>query len=226
MDQLAFQLDIWSILLGFGALNGYFLAVVLWKHKKGIRYSNRLLSLMLLCISIWVSELIISRTNLYFQYTFLIMATFSFAYLIGPLFYFYARSLIRGEFVFRFKDSWHAIPLFMALSSLIPFYFDLPQDKITHIQQFSDPANLSFRHLWLGGIFLVQTVVYLALIFKLLMNYQDQYKIIASGTRIDHLVWLQRLVLIFFLFMSLNATISFLLAFGEILLAPGLELSL
>ncbi len=226
MAQNPFQLDIWSILLGFGVLNGCFLAIIIWFSKKGSVRSNRFLSLLLLCISLFTSELIIARTTIYFERTSLIMISFPFAYLIAPLFLFYARSLIQGNRTFKVKDLLHLLFPIMALVGLVPFYFWEPSDKLAYISQFSDPANLTPRHLWLGGIFLVQTIIYSGLIFRFLKDYQQRYKTASAGTGIHQLEWLNRLMLIFLAFIVFNAGVSFLLVLAEFLPFPALELNM
>jgi len=220
------QLDIWSILLGFGALNGYFLAIVLWSHSKGRVYSNHLLSLLLICISLFVTELTIARSDYYFQFPYLILSTFPAAYLIGPLFYFYSRSLVFSKFKFTTSHVIHLIPVVLALFALIPFYLLPPKDKIEYINQFYSPGKLTFRHLWLGGLFLVQTLTYLFLILKMLTKYQHSFKEFASGTGIDHIQWLNRLIIIFSVAILLNGIVSFLMALRLFLSFPGVEITL
>lgn len=224
--MLSLKLDIWSILLGFGALNGYLLALLLWTHRLGKKQSNRILAGLLFCISLFITELMISRTEYYFDFSYLIMSTFPAAYLIGPLFYFYVKSLLQQKLKFRLSDAIHLIPLFPALVSLISFYFFDPAEKVAYIQQFSDPSGLGFRHLLLGGIFIVQVFVYLGLVLRTLSNYQKKYKDSASGTHIYHLEWLQRLVLVFGLFIILNAIVSSLLVLGKIFLFPGVVITM
>lgn len=224
--MLSLKLDIWSILLGFGALNGYLLALLLWTHHQGKKQANRILALLLFCISLFITELMISRTEYYFDFSYLIMSTFPAAYLIGPLFYFYVKSLLEQKFRFRVSDAVHLIPLLPALISLISFYFFDSAEKVAYIQQFSNPSGLSFRHLLLGGIFIAQVFVYLGLVLRMLSNYQRQYKESASGTHIYHLEWLQRLVLVFGLFIILNAIVSSLLVLGKIFLFPGVVITM
>lgn len=216
------KLDVWSIILGFGVLNGFFLTIILWFNKKGSFKSNRLLSALLFCISIFSMELIIYRTGYYQERPAFSMSSFPFAYFIAPLFYFYTKSMISGD-VFEKRDFIHLTFPVLALAALIPFYFWNPEDKITYLYQFQDPSGLSFRHLWLGGIFLVQTFIYLALTFYFLKQYQKQYKEGSSGTGIIHLEWLNKLMLTFLIFILVNAIISMFYVIAQFTGKVGVE---
>jgi len=63
----AFTLDLWSILLLFGALQGLFFAVTLLLHQKGNKTSNRLLAFLLFIFSLHLAEYVMVASGLYQQ---------------------------------------------------------------------------------------------------------------------------------------------------------------
>ena len=224
--MLIAQPDIWTILLGFGTLNGLFFALLLWNHKQGSKVSNRILAIMLVCISIFISELTLTRHGLYLEYPQFILYSFPASYLIAPLFYFYVVSLTRKELSWSPSMLAHLIPLGLALTLLIPFYFSSYEERIAYMELFSRPEELSFRHIWFGGIFFIQTFLYLFLCFRFLREFEQKYKSRASGTWISRLEWLKRLMILFTLFSLLNAVVSLLLILFDIAFMNGVEMAL
>ena len=111
----------------------------------------------------------------------------------------------------------------MALSALLPYYFWEPENKLTYISQFNDPSGLSFRHLWLGGLFLLQTALYFGLTYRFLKVYQKQYKKESSHTGIQQFEWLNKLMLTFLIFILCNAAISALYLGAQFIDLPSIE---
>ncbi|MEP1032524.1 helix-turn-helix domain-containing protein [Ekhidna sp.] len=202
------NLDVWSVILGFGALNGFFLTTILWLNKKGVVRSNRLLAALLFCIAIFTFELVLYRMGLYQSTPEYSMFSFPFAYFIAPLFYLYTRSFIVSNSIFQKIDLVHLLIPFLALAALIPYYFWSPEDKLAYFKLFEQPADLTLRHLWLGGLFLVQSVAYLWITYRYLNSYQRDYKLSSSGTGVQRIEWLNKLMLTFMIFIFINAIIS------------------
>ena len=217
------NLDFWSVILGFGVLNGLFLACILWFAKKGSVRSNRLLAAILLSISIFTLELIVYRVGYYLDDPTFSLISFPFVYLLAPLFYLYARSLIGDAHVFQKTNIVHLVAPLLAVVALIPYYFWTPEQKLDYLLQFVTPSGMTFRHLWLGGLFLLQTAVYILLTFRFLRNFERRYKKGASDTRIQHLEWLNKLMLAFLVFILCNAAISGFYLVAQFVEMPNIE---
>lgn len=107
--------NIFLILIsGLGVLHGMFLAAFLWLYKKGKHTSNKLLSLLLLLLSLRVGK------SVFLQFAEALEVQFIFTGLailmaIGPLFYLYTRSLVKGGFQLRTKYLAHFIPAILGV---------------------------------------------------------------------------------------------------------------
>ena len=101
------------LLSGLGVLHGLLLAVFLWVYPEGVRLSNRILSVLLLVLSFRIGKSVILEftDGIYFQLIFLGLAALL---LIGPLFYFYTRSVLEKSFTFSRKLLFHFVPFVLA----------------------------------------------------------------------------------------------------------------
>ena len=102
------------LISGLGVLHGIFLASFLWLYKKGNPTSNKLLSLLLLLLSLRVGKSVFLQfaEELEVQFIFTGLAILM---AIGPLFYLYTRSLVEAGFQLRTKYLAHFIPALLGV---------------------------------------------------------------------------------------------------------------
>lgn len=125
--------DLWSIFLLFGALQGVFFAVTLLLHQKGNKASNRLLSFLLSIFSLHLVEYVMVSAGFYQQAPHFIGATLPVVFLIGPIYYLYAISLLQDEFHIDMKRALHFVPAILCYLALLPFYAQAPESKIAFL---------------------------------------------------------------------------------------------
>ena len=103
------------LLSGLGVLHGLALAIFLWLYPKGLRFSNKILSVLLLILSFRIGKSVILEfvDGVYLQLIFLGLATLL---LIGPLFYFYTRSVLEKSLRYSRILFLHFIPFVLAAS--------------------------------------------------------------------------------------------------------------
>ncbi len=116
-------MNAWSLIDTVNVISVSFLvffSLFLLTHKKGKPFSNRILGLFLLTMAFVLLNFILSREKRlpsYFLPVFLSMNAFSF--LMGPLLYFYVRSVVYRDFEWRRGYVAHTIPLALYLFSLV-----------------------------------------------------------------------------------------------------------
>lgn len=102
------------LISGLGVLHGLFLAVFLQIQEKYKTTSNKILSLLLLVLSFRVGKSVFLEfaESLELWFIFIGLATIM---IIGPLFYFYTKSLLDSKFTIKVKHYLHFIPTLMGI---------------------------------------------------------------------------------------------------------------
>ncbi len=115
------RFDFWPILFLIAAVQGIFMALVLWQWKRGICLGNRLIATLLLLFSVTLVEYILYWTQ-YLQY-FPHFANISseLPFLFGPIVWFYLRSIYQGKSL-SVKDSWHVLPFLISFAFHTSWY--------------------------------------------------------------------------------------------------------
>ncbi|MEM1319657.1 MAG: AraC family transcriptional regulator [Bacteroidota bacterium] len=126
-----FYFNVHSSLLLVGFIQGVVFATLLM--RRGIReerLSDRLLSLLIIVCTLHISQYMLGFAGWYdshdWQTTFMFYFPFHHLLLLGPLIYFYLRSLTNHQFRLTRDDWWHFIPfMFSMLVYLISFVGDV-----------------------------------------------------------------------------------------------------
>lgn len=120
-----------SLLLPFVLQGILFAALLLARGWHDDRLSDRLLGLLILVYALRISQWMLGFAGWYDSHdafsTFMFYFPFNWWFTVGPLLYFYFRSLTNRDFRFRSAHLWHFAPalFFFVLDMLIPFVFDV-----------------------------------------------------------------------------------------------------
>jgi AraC-like DNA-binding protein len=112
------QFDIWSLLLAFGVFQGFFLVPLILKGKKPASW---FLAALVLVISLLIINYLFLSSGLYRYFPHFILAPNPLFFLIGPLYYFYTRSLTSPQFRFQWSRQW---PHFLAILPGVAFHWN------------------------------------------------------------------------------------------------------
>lgn len=125
-ESMLFYFNQWSsLLLPFFLQGIIFTILLLWRGWREERLSDHLLAVLLFIFTLRVANWMLGFAHWYdahdWHSTFMFYFPFNHWLLIGPLTYFYFRSLTNRDFRFRKKDRWHFAPwLFdMAISAFV-----------------------------------------------------------------------------------------------------------
>ena len=143
------------LISGLGVLHGLLSALFLWFYSKPNRLSNRILSVLLMALSFRVGKSVFLEftENLDIKFIFTGLAILM---IIGPLFFFYTRSMIDAGFRFKFKYYLHFIP---ALFGIV-FGIWLEDEHLNSI------PKVIFIVLFLG--YYMHYLIYLGMSFRLI----------------------------------------------------------
>lgn len=107
------HINIADVLLPAAILIGLVISLRLWLSKKPGRNADRFLSLILLILVLWLTRIFCIDVQLENQFKHWSWIPFQFLLAIGPLVFFYVRSLVRPDRKFRGKELLHFSPLLL-----------------------------------------------------------------------------------------------------------------
>lgn len=131
------------LLSGLGVLHGLFLAAFLWFHPKGLRTSNRLLSILLVILSFRIGKSVFLEfvDGIYLQLIFAGLATLL---LIGPLFFFYTKSVLKKSIRLTTTEILHFVPFLFGIA--FSFWINKENVQTTPIVVFVTLFCLYYGH--------------------------------------------------------------------------------
>lgn len=197
--------DFWAILLLFGALQGLFFAFTLFLHPKGNKTSNRLLSFLLFIFSLHLAEYVMIASGLYQQTPHFIGTTLPVVFLIGPIYYLYALSLLYKDFNIGVQRALHFVPAILCYLFLLPFYAKPAAAKVAFLAGIIKNGYVIFPldQFILLALSTCQMLAYFYLTFTVLQNFEENFMRESASTEILNVSWLKKISLWFSLYMML-----------------------
>ena len=113
--------DAWTIVFLIASVQGYFVAFVMARWRRGPVQANRLLALLLLLYALTMSEYVLYWSNSLYHYPHVANISAQFPFLFGPILYWYCRTIYEGQPLQK-RDLWHIIPFAVAFAALMPWY--------------------------------------------------------------------------------------------------------
>lgn len=211
---MSFKIDIISIIILMGIVQGYFLAFVLLHNHNGNYESNRYLAILLCAFSTSIFNIFLLQAGLLQLCIYTSKFSSFIILLFGPVLFFYIRSLIFQVFHLQHRDWFHFIPALLVFLRFIPYYF---ADNVTKKSFILSPINFeSFRpdhYEYLIIIICAQIHfwIYLFVIQRLLNQYRQSVKNYYSNIEENNLNWIR-------FFISLFATVYIIFLILSIIL--------
>jgi AraC-like DNA-binding protein len=156
------SLNFLAVLNLLGAAQGALLALALLSLKRGNRFANRILAALTIAISFVVCGAVLLTTNYIFVFPHLSRLHHPFVFLVGPFLFLYLKTLISAKHTFKKKDFLHFVPSVLCALYLIPYYFLISEHSR------GSPGEWYYLR---SALFIVQFLVYLALIVSMLIRY-------------------------------------------------------
>ena len=131
------MMESWNALFLVGAVNSFFLGLLLWGRRKRPveRKANRFLSLILFSWSYGFFYTWIIETGMYRRYPHLLLIGAPFTFLTGPCLYLYTETILGGLENSIIRNRWnrpvlHFLPFILNTLALVPFYVQSGAGKI------------------------------------------------------------------------------------------------
>jgi len=210
------QLTIWQLIFGISALHGYLIASILFFNKRSNQKANRILGALVFSISLILTNYTFSLIGVFEYMPHLVSATFPLWFIVGPLFYFYFRSLIAKAENFKTADLLHFLPLVICLLVMSPFYVSGGDEKLALIHGDGVSKVPYYQFMSLLYLYTLQTVVYIVLASRMLRAYEKFFKQQLADTIIVSIEWLRTLILILIIFLAIDFIVGTTMMITEV----------
>ena len=211
------QLNLYSAIALIGVVQGLFFAFTLWTKRKSNPANRFLVPFLLVFVTVLLDLFL--ESGVFPHYQDVVGTLWPVSLLVGPLFWWYTRSLTDESFVFRRHELRHLIPALIVFILFLPF--TLLQAQIENYAQFEyqNAPIIIWLFLLLSIIFLVMIIhpgIYVISSLRSIRRYNRQLSETFSFDEEINLRWLNNLALIF-----LVIWVSFF--FSELLTASFFE---
>ncbi len=156
------QIDLWAVFLVLGIFQGIFITPLLFRRKTA---AAKWLALLVLILSLHLSNYLAVNLRLYRTWPHFLDLTVPLLFLIGPVYYFYVRSLLDKQFAIGWKHLPHFVLVVLAFAGNMPFYMLSGAEKIERLDSSlrATSYNVSITFIIPIAIHVLQTLVYLVL---------------------------------------------------------------
>ena len=113
--------DTWTIVFLIAAVQGFFVALVLLRWRRGNPQGNRLLAALLLLFSLTLLEYVLFWTDYLYRFVHMANISTEFPFLFGPLVWWYLRTIYEQK-PLRRADLLHAAPFVLFSLTLLPWF--------------------------------------------------------------------------------------------------------
>ncbi len=173
MQTLPLRFDLFALIILLGIAQGVFLGVSFLSGVRGRNVANRCLGGLMLALSAILIEMWLEYTNYMFQTLVIIDYAEPFNFLLGPLFYFFVVSRIRGSLPRQW--GWHLVPFAIWLINAFTWLY----------QPITFKYN-SYLNAWHPELPFISTVYYVADDFTGLRTYVSEMTLLSC---LFYLMW-------------------------------------
>lgn len=187
-----------------GAAQGYFVAFILFRLKRGNHQANSLLAAMVLVVSVILSFSPILIPSVYTAFPFLIRIAEPMRLLIAPLLFLYVTAQTGG--IVNRRSLIHFVPFVVYVVFLMAtFYFQPAEEKIKFLTE-----NLAGKSQWYNIFLLARSLhffTYLIFSLRLLRTYSRRIRNEYSSIERINLHWLRNLVAAMWLWWAIQLVV-------------------
>jgi len=205
-----------------------FLCFFLFTQQKS-RLSNRLLGFFFLAVCLNLLDVFLFNIGLYHTWPFLAGFGNSMLFVLGPLLYFYTRSVIHKSFRITLTSLLHLLPFLIFFIGTEFYYLIQSREVQEHILKRLAGHQLPKGFAFVSIFILLQFLLYMVLSIRVITLYKNAANQLFSNTKYTNVSWLYSTIGFFIVIMlatTLNGLLAqtslvkyYLLAFNLIILA-------
>jgi AraC-like DNA-binding protein len=202
------QPTLWAILYAAAALQGLFVAGILFHTLKGNSRANKLLAILILAFSYTRFLAFVNLSEIYRDWPHLLATGAPLWFIFAPLYYFYVKALLAQPVQWNRFSVFHVLPALAVLFYKLPFYMMPGESKVNMMvaPDQSDVARLTM--LFFSALYGLQNLVYLRLCIKNLQRQKQNSNGAAMTAKPAYLSWLKFLFTLMILFAGFHLTVA------------------
>ena len=155
-----------ALLIFTGAINGILLCLILFSKKYKTHKSNYFMGFFILIITFNLIEHFITFGGYISNFPHIMAVFVPFFFMLGPLYFFYVKSLIDIDFSFNKRDLAHFIPALICFLTILPYYLQPGDMKLQQFLSFDsakrDQYDTDYKILY-HLIMFIQCTIYIIL---------------------------------------------------------------
>ena len=196
-------LNLYSLSLLILVLQGYFFAFLLFRrYREKKQQRDLLLALFLVLQGFTCTAYIIGFMDWYDTYrtTKINYFLFDVSFVLGPVLYFYTRSLTESGFQLQKKNLWHLVPGLVVLAyQVFIFIYDAMQPGFDQVQNGVWLEQVHFRYVapFQHELGRLSQVLYLAFSIQLYLQYRQQIQHFFSDIYQVELRWIRNFLVVY-----------------------------
>jgi len=190
----------WVLIVNIvGAANGFFLSAVIAGIKKGKKITNLFLASLIFSLTLLIFYQVLWQTGFFKTFPYIIGYQKLILFLLGPLLFFYVKSLTDPKFIFKKIHILHFIPFFLNLAYQIPFFLKSSEYKIEFTENPANILNLNYVTVLIAKY--IHLFIYIVVTMVLLKKHSKEIKSYHSSIEKITLSWMYWLLIAFSLFL-------------------------
>lgn len=202
------QFGPWAILYAATALQGLFVAGILFHTSKGNRLANKLLAILILAFSYTRFLSFVKLSALYRLWPHLLSTGGPLWFILPPLYYFYVKALLAQPIRWNRFSVLHVLPALAILFYLFPYYL-LPAASKLGMMAAPDQSNAArLTMLFFSLLYGLQNIVYLRLCIKNLQSQAPANNGATAAAKPAHRSWLKLLFALMMLFAVFHVVVA------------------
>lgn len=196
---MVLQFDIWAVFLIIGVFQGLFITPLLLRKKTT---AGRWLTLLVHTLTLLLLNELALNVRFYRIWPHFLGFSFPLMYLIGPIYFFYIKSLLFKQFKTRWVHLLHLIPFLLMVVYQLPFYATSRIEKINRLDASLSATeyDVSISFIIPIALHVVQTLFYLILANRELRKVNST----ANEQNLKFKKWLQGFTLVFGVYWFMN----------------------
>jgi AraC-like DNA-binding protein len=202
------QFGPWAILYAAAALQGLFVAGILFHISKGNRFANKLLAILILAFSYTRFLSFVNLAELYRLWPHLLSTGGPLWFILAPLYYFYVKAFLAQPIRWNRFSVLHALPALAVLFYMLPYYFLPAASKIGTMTAMNPSSSSRLTMLLFSLLYGVQNIVYLWLCIKNLQAGAIVHNGVVIAAKPAHRGWLRFLFTLMMLFAVFHVVVA------------------